>query len=41
MLYIMTQTQPQFQYYLLRIGSIAFLAGAVITIISTVFHPST
>jgi hypothetical protein len=36
----MTQTQPQFQRPLLRIGSIAFLAGAVITIISTTFHPS-
>jgi hypothetical protein len=36
----MTQTQAQFQRPLLRIGSIAFLAGAVITIISTAFHPS-
>lgn len=37
----MTQTQPQFQRPLLRIGSIAFLEGAVIAIVSTVIHPST
>ncbi|HEY6405023.1 MAG TPA: hypothetical protein VIX38_02985 [Nitrososphaeraceae archaeon] len=37
----MTQAQPQFQRHLLRIGSIAFLAGVVITIISTAIHPST
>ena len=36
----MTQTQPQFQRSLLRIGSIAFLAGVVIAIVSTAIHPS-
>jgi hypothetical protein len=35
------QPQPQFQRLLLRIGSIAFLAGMVIAIVSTAFHPST
>jgi hypothetical protein len=37
----MTQAQPQIQRPLLRIGSIAFLAGVVIAIISTAIHPST
>jgi hypothetical protein len=37
----MTQTLPQFQLPLLRIGSIAFLAGAIIAIVSTLFHAST
>ena len=37
----MIQAQPQFQRPLLRIGSVAFLAGVVITIMSTAFHPST
>jgi hypothetical protein len=37
----MTQAQPQFQSPLLRIGSIAFLAGVVIAIVSTAIHPST
>ena len=37
----MTQAQSQFQRPLLRIGSIAFLAGVVITIVSTAIHPST
>jgi hypothetical protein len=37
----MAQTQPQFQRSLLRIVSIAFLAGAVIAILSTLFHAST
>ncbi|MDQ3837694.1 MAG: DUF4386 family protein [Thermoproteota archaeon] len=39
----MTQAQPQLQFQrpLLRIGSIAFLAGMVIAIVSTAFHPST
>lgn len=37
----MTQTLPPFQRPLLRIGSIAFIAGAIILIVSTLFHPST
>src|ERR671918_142700 len=37
----MTQTQPQFHHPLLRVGSIAFLAGAVIAIVFTFFHAST
>jgi hypothetical protein len=37
----MTQAQLQFQRPLLRIGSIAFLAGVVIAIVSTTIHPST
>jgi hypothetical protein len=37
----MEQNPPQFKRPLLRIGSIAFLAGAVIAILSTAFHPST
>jgi hypothetical protein len=37
----MAQNPPQFQRPLLRIGSIAFLAGAIIAILSTAFHPST
>ena len=37
----MTQTQPQFQCLLFRIGSIAFVAGMVIAIVSTTIHPST
>jgi hypothetical protein len=37
----MIQTQPQFQRRWLRIGSIAFLAGVVIAIVSTSIHPST
>jgi hypothetical protein len=36
----MAQNPPQIQRPLLRIGSIAFLAGVVIAIISTVIHPS-
>src|ERR671915_141723 len=36
----MTQTQPQFQRPLLRIGSILFIAGMVIAIVSTLIHPS-
>ena len=36
----MIQTQPQFQRSLLRIGSIAFLAGVIIVIVSTAIHPS-
>ena len=36
----MTQTQPQFQHPLLQIGSIAFITGAIIIIVSTVFHSS-
>src|SRR5919112_2018464 len=31
----------QFQHHLLRIGSIAFLAGMIIVIVSTAIHPST
>ena len=37
----MTQAQPQFQRPLLRIGSILFIAGMVIAIVSTAIHPST
>ena len=37
----MTQTQSQPQHPLLRIGSIAFLAGVIIVIVSTAIHPST
>jgi hypothetical protein len=37
----MKQNPPQFQRTLLRIGSIAFLAGAIIAIVSTAIHPST
>ena len=37
----MAQNSPQFQRPLLRIGSIAFLAGMVIVIVSTAIHPST
>jgi hypothetical protein len=36
----MAQNPPQFQRPLLRIGSIAFLAGVVIAIVSTAIHPS-
>ena len=36
----MTQAQHQFQRPLLRIGSILFIAGLVIAIVSTVIHPS-
>jgi hypothetical protein len=35
------QPQPQFQRPLLRIGSIAFLAGVIIAVVSTAIHPST
>jgi hypothetical protein len=37
----MTHVQPQFQRSLLRIGSVALLAGAIIAIVSTIFHAST
>jgi hypothetical protein len=37
----MTQAQSQFQRTLLRIASILFIAGMVIAIVSTAFHPST
>jgi hypothetical protein len=37
----MTQAQPQFQRPLPRIGSILFIAGMVIAIVSTAIHPST
>ncbi len=37
----MAQNPPQFQRPLLRIGSIAFLAGMIITVVSTAIHPST
>ena len=37
----MTQNPPQFQRPLLKIGSILFIAGMVIAIVSTVIHPST
>ena len=37
----MAQNPPQFKRPLLRIGSIAFLAGVIIVIVSTTIHPST
>lgn len=37
----MAQKPPQFQRPLLRIGSIAFLAGMIITVEFTAIHPST
>jgi hypothetical protein len=37
----MAQNTPQFQRSLLRIGSIALIAGAIIAIVSTIFHAST
>jgi hypothetical protein len=37
----MAQKPPRFQCPLLRIGSIAFLAGMIITVVSTAIHPST
>ncbi len=37
----MTQAQPRFQRPLLRIGSVLFIAGMVIAIVSTAIHPST
>lgn len=37
----MAQNPPQFQRSLLRVGSIAFLAGMIITVVSTAIHPST
>jgi hypothetical protein len=36
----MAQTPSQFERPLLGMGSIAFLAGIVIVIVSTGFHPS-
>jgi Domain of unknown function (DUF4386) len=35
------QPQPQFRRPLLRTGSIAFLAGVIIAVVSTAIHPST
>ncbi len=37
----MAQNPPQFQRPLLRLGSIAFLSGMIITVVSTAIHPST
>ena len=37
----MSQIPLQFEIPLLRIGSIAFIAGAIIAVVSTLFHPST
>ncbi|HEX5905056.1 MAG TPA: hypothetical protein VFY50_03310, partial [Candidatus Nitrosocosmicus sp.] len=37
----MTHVQPQFQRSLLRMGSVALIAGSIIAIISTIFHAST
>lgn len=37
----MAQNVPQFVRSLLRIGSIALLAGAIIAIVFTLFHAST
>ena len=36
----MAQNPPQFKRPLLRIGSVAFLAGVVIVVVSTAIHPS-
>ena len=36
----MAQNPPQFKRPLLRIGSIAFLAGMIIVVVSTAIHPS-
>jgi hypothetical protein len=36
----MGQNSSQFNHLLLRIGSIAFVAGVIIAIISTAIHPS-
>ena len=36
----MAQKLPQFQRPLLRTGSIVFLAGVIIAVVSTVIHPS-
>jgi hypothetical protein len=36
----MSQTTPQFERPLLRMGSIAFFAGLTIFVVSTVFHAS-
>ena len=36
----MAQNPPQFKRPLLRIGSIAFLAGVIIVVVSTAIHPS-
>jgi hypothetical protein len=37
----MAQTSPpQLERPLLRIGSIAFIAGAIIVVVSTLLHPS-
>ena len=36
----MQQTTPQVDWPLLRMGSIAFLAGIIIVVISTMLHPS-
>jgi hypothetical protein len=36
----MAQNLPQFKRPLLRIGSIAFLAGVIIVVVSTAIHPS-
>jgi hypothetical protein len=38
---MMAQYPAQFQRPLLRIGSIVFLAGVIIAVVSTVIHPST
>ena len=37
----MTHVQPQFQRSLLRMDSVALIAGSIIAIISTIFHAST
>lgn len=37
----MTHVKPQFQRSLLRMGSVALIAGSIIAIISTIFHAST
>lgn len=37
----MSQIPLKFEIPLLRIGSIVFIAGAIIAVVSTLFHPST
>ena len=40
-LILVSRTPLQFDIPLLRIGSILFIAGAIIAVVSTLFHPST
>ena len=36
----MPQTNPQFECRMFRMGPVAFLAGLVIFVVSTMLHPS-